>query len=376
MITIVADENIPFLKGVLEPFCRMEYLPGDGIQNEDLAKADGLIIRTRTRCDPKLLEGTPVRFIATATIGYDHIDTTYCASKGITWSHSPGCNARGVFQYMAAALLHLAQADDFSLTGKMLGVVGVGHVGSRVVKLGEALQMNVLQNDPPRERIEGKGRFVSLKEIADESDIITLHTPLNLDGPDKTYHLIGQDFLTSLTKKPYIINTSRGQVIDNSLLKEKINRGGLRGCVLDVWESEPRIDRELMALTTLATPHIAGYSIEGKANGTASCVRNASRFFDFGIDDWYPQNLPGPANNVIRINTKGISSETIVNSAIKASYQITSDDIKLRREPELFEKIRNEYPVRREFPFYAISLLPHHQEAEETLQELGFGNSV
>jgi erythronate-4-phosphate dehydrogenase len=350
----------------------MVYLPGETIAREDLKDADGLIIRTRTQCDRALLEGTPVSFIATATIGHDHIDTRFCESNGISWHNAAGCNAWAVFQYIAAALLNLSGTEDLPLAGKTLAVIGAGHIGSKVVALGKTLGMNVLVNDPPRQRKEGGQNFTSLSHIAEVADIITLHVPLNPDGPDKTFHLIDGGYLSSLKRKPFIINTSRGEVICSRSLKEHIIDRSIRGCVLDVWEGEPDIDLEMMNLTAIATPHIAGYSVQGKANGTASCVRNASKFFGFGIDDWSPGHLPAPGLGSITLRTTERSIEALLRSAIKASYDIMNDDAKIRHQPGHFERIRNKYPDRHEFPSFTIHLQPNHPEAEASLKAMGF----
>jgi erythronate-4-phosphate dehydrogenase len=372
MITIVADENIPFLKGVLEPYCDMVYLPGTKIRREHLLHADGLIVRTRTQCGRELLEGTGIRFIATATIGFDHIDAEFCQSHGIEWHHAAGCNAGGVQHYMAAALTHLAIQHGLSLSDQTLGVIGVGHVGSRAVKLAGTLGMKVLQNDPPRARQEGKKEFVTLGEVLEGSTIITLHVPLNLTGPDKTLRLADQEFFNALERKPFLVNTSRGGMVDGEILKKKLREKALSGCVLDVWDGEPDLDRELMGLVDIATPHIAGYSTEGQANGAAMCVQQASRFFGFGLDDWHPGNLPPPGDPQIIIDPAGKPLETILHEAIRASYDILEDDRRLRQNPHNFEKLRNEYPVRREFPAFHVKLLKPHKLAEATLRELGF----
>lgn len=372
MITIVADENIPFLQGALEPFAKLRYMPGRKISNLDLKDADGLIVRTRTICDRRLLEGTRVGFIATATIGHDHIDDQFCREKGIAWHAAAGCNASAVFQYMASALVHLSMKNDIGLKGKTLGVIGVGHVGRRVVELGQLLGMNVLRNDPPRARIEGDGQFVGLQRIQEESDIITIHVPLSMEGPESTYQLVDEDFLIALKKKPFIINTSRGQVIDEDALKHHLKNGSVRGCILDVWKGEPAIDEDLLGMALLGTPHIAGYSTEGKANGAAICVRQASRHFGFGIDDWYPESLPAPTLNEIVLDTAGRSIREILHDALVFGYDVEADNYKLKEAPDRFEDIRNTYPVRREFQAYTIRLVSPHPSAEKVLKGLGF----
>jgi len=296
MIKIVADNKIPFLAGALEGVAQMEYLPGAEITRNHLLDADALITRTRTKCNRDLLEGTSVRFIASATIGYDHIDTDFCREKGIGWTNAPGCNSSSVEQYMVSTLLWLASHRSIDLRTLSLGVIGVGNVGSKVARAAGTLGMKVLLNDPPRERTEGSDDFVSLEELKEQSDIISLHVPLNKGGLDNTEHLVNRDFLTHLKSGAILINTSRGGVVDEAALPEGIRSGKLSDVILDVYETEPIINQELLEALTLATPHIAGYSLDGKANGTSMSVQAISRFFSLGLDDWSPATMPVPEN--------------------------------------------------------------------------------
>jgi len=372
MITLVADEHIPYLKGVLEPFAKIIYAKGSQIDHKLALQADGLIIRTRTFCNADLLEGTPVKFIATATIGFDHIDTGYCSDKGISWNHAPGCNASSVRQYIASALVTMAQKHELSLKGKKIGIIGVGHVGSKVAQLASALGMVPLLNDPPRERYENQGGFVSLEEIEETGEIITFHVPLTYEGPDKTYHMADEEFFKKLGKKPLVINTSRGQVVDTLAVKDTFRRGGILGFAADVWENEPDPDKGLLEMADIATPHIAGYSVEGKANGTAACVQAASRFFSLGLDHWYPSLLPPPANPLIEIIASGKTDEKVITEAILATYNIMIDDMSFRSDPSQFENLRNYYPVRREFKAFQTRILNSNPQLLSTLQNIGF----
>jgi erythronate-4-phosphate dehydrogenase len=372
MITIIADDHIPFLKGVLEPFAKIIYAKGGQVDHKLALQADGLIIRTRTFCNAGLLEGTPVRFIATATIGFDHIDTDYCSKNGIIWYHAPGCNASSVRQYIASTLVNLALKHNFSLQGKKIGIIGVGHVGSKVARLSNALGMIPLLNDPPRERSESKGGFISIEEIQETSDIITFHVPLTHEGPDKTFHLADKAFFKRLMKKPLLINTARGPVADNNSVKNAIQRDEISGFAADVWENEPNPDRELLEMAVIATPHIAGYSVEGKANGTAACVQAASRFFNFGLDHWYPSNLPAPGNPLIEINAQGKTDEQVIFESILASYDVLHDDVIFRNDPSQFENLRNHYAVRREFGAFSVSIANFFPGLEQNLIDIGF----
>lgn len=349
---IVADHKIPYLKGVLEPYAEMVYKPGTQISNRDVRDADALIIRTRTKCNEELLKGSSVKFIATATIGFDHIDREYCKHRNIRWTNAPGCNASSVQQYIASVLATLSATVSFIPEKPTLGIVGVGNVGSKVDELARILDMDVLLNDPPRERKEGGTQWSSLEEIIEKADIITLHVPLNLEEKDKTHHIIDGKVLDRIHSDTLLINTSRGEVVDNTALKQAGKKGQIKTAVLDVWENEPKIDRELLNLVKLGTPHIAGYSRDGKANGTAQSVRALSRFFGLGLDDWYPGNVEPPKNHVIQLNPSNKTPLEIVFDAIKTTYDVTKDDRQLRRNPEAFEKIREDYPVRREFNAY------------------------
>ena len=289
---IIIDKNIPYIKGALDGKTEVEYLTYKEMTPEAVRDADALIIRTRTKCNHKLLEGSKVKIIATATIGYDHVDTKYCDENRIKWANAPGCNALSVTQYMASVLIHLAENNKFDLSSKTLGIVGVGNVGSRVAKLAEGFGMKVLLNDPPRAREEGEEQFVSLKEIAEKADIIAFHPFLNFEGIDKTYHLADDNFFNSLKRKPIIINASRGEVVETSALKKAMKNDLVSDVVLDCWENEPNIDLELLENVVISTPHIAGYSADGKANATTQSVQSVSCIYIFGLDSWEPNALP------------------------------------------------------------------------------------
>ena len=373
-IKIIADDKIPFLKGVLEQTAEIEYLPAAEIKNENVKDADALLIRTRTRCDSLLLDNTSIKFIATATIGFDHIDVDYCKTNNIKWINAAGCNSSSVMQYFASAILTLSQRKNIHLSGKTIGIIGVGNVGKKIEKLSRLLGMNVLLNDPPREREEGSDKFTNLDDLIKESDIITFHVPLNLGGIDKTYHLADENFFGKLKNPKILINTSRGEVIKTEVLMERLRSGMILSCVLDVWENEPEINLELLDLVNIATPHIAGYSVEGKANGTAACVNAFNEYFDLGLEqNWYPQNLHAPeiANEVV-IECGGKSIYEIFHELIISTYSIQKDDQRLRIKPNEFEKQRENYPVRREFPYYNVKLIRADNLQRKKIEGLGF----
>ncbi len=372
MLRIIADDKIPFLKGVLEPYASVIYLPGNKITRDTISGVDALIIRTRTKCTPELLEKSSVKFIGTATIGFDHIDTHYCEKKGIRWINAPGCNSFSVQQYMCSVLLKISREFRFRLSEKTIGIIGVGNVGSKVEKFARLMGMRVLLNDPPRARKEGSKGFCDLETILKESDIITLHVPLNIVGDDSTWHLIDEVTLRKIRKGSWLINTSRGEIADTSVLHSALDNGILSGAVFDVWENEPDIDVTLMKKAFIATPHIAGYSTDGKANGTSMIVNSISEFFGLPLRNWYPDSLPVPENTVIDLRNINDDYEEIVRRAVFHTYNVTDDDIRLRFSPSDFEKLRGDYPVRREFPAYTVRLASGQSKAREILSGLRF----
>ncbi len=372
---IIADDKIPFLKGALEPFAEVVYIPGKLINNEMLKDCDAMLIRTRTKCTDNLLEGTGVTFIGTATIGFDHIDVHYCNRKNIIWTNAPGCNSSSVQQYVAAALLKISSEFHFNLKDKTLGIVGVGNVGSKVEKLARVLGMKVLLNDPPRAREEGDKNFQSLDTILSDSDIVTLHVPLNVVDEDNTFHLFDEESFRKIRKGAWFINSSRGEVTDTKALKKALGSGKLGGAVIDVWENEPDIDAGLLAQAFITTPHIAGYSADGKANGTAMVVNFLSKILNFSLENWYPKDVPVPTSQNIIIDCSGKSDEEIIREAVSFTYNIDEDIASLRLNPFDFEKLRGDYPLRREFTSYTVNLLKASEKVSKILETLGFNVS-
>jgi erythronate-4-phosphate dehydrogenase len=278
---ILADRAIPFLQGVLEPFAEVEYLNGSDFTNESVKDADALIIRTRTHCNEALLKESRVQFIATATIGFDHIDLEYCRHHNIKIATSAGCNARGVLQWVAAALVLLAKHEGFAPEERTLGIIGVGNVGRVVKEYAEHWGFRTICCDPPREEREHLG-FVELEEVLKHSDIVTLHTPLN----DTTRHLINVQNIALLHSGATLINASRGEcVATEAVISRELT------LLTDVWENEPNISASHLSKSLVATPHIAGYSAQGKANATALAVQALSRHFGLPLDDWRPSEV-------------------------------------------------------------------------------------
>jgi len=357
---LIADKNIPFLKGVLDPFFDVEYYSGSEITSEIVRNADALIIRTRTICDSNLLSGSKVKFIGSATIGFDHIDTNYCANNNITWVNAPGCNSAGVQQWVAAALIHWAELNSMKLSGLTIGVVGVGNVGKKVVDLARVLGMKVLCCDPPRKRNEGLSDFVDFETVLKESDIITFHVPLNYEGVVKTFHMLNHHSIALCKPNVYIINSSRGEVLNTEGLISFLESNPNAQVALDVWENEPNLSVELLRKTIIATPHIAGYSLEGKVMGTKMVIDSLSQFFNLGISPWLPS--PNPLVEKIKL-----TNPTNIVAAIKSTYNILGDD--LRNTFESFESLRNNYNYRRDFSGHTVDL---YSKYSDYLKKIGF----
>ncbi len=369
---IVADDKIPYLKGALEPFAEVVYLPGKETTPEVVKDADAIITRTRTKCNESLLSGSTVKMIATATIGYDHIDTNYCEQNGIEWTNAPGCNSWSVAQYIMASLHYLAIERNLKLSNLTIGVIGAGNVGSKVAKLCEIIGMDVLVNDPPRQRNEGPEGFVTINEIQQKADIITFHTPLTHEGPDKTFHLFDEDFLKNCKDGLIFINSSRGEVMETNAVKNGLKKCKISDAIIDCWENEPDIDQELLRGAFISTPHIAGYSKDGKANGTSMSVQAISRKFNLGIDNWQCKNVEQPEQTFIEIDGEGKTKQQIIAEAVLFTYPIWNDSKKLKASPETFEKQRGDYPVRREFPVFTVCLTNVAQNTSNVLRNIGF----
>lgn len=366
---IIADRNIPFLQGVLDRLGEVDYIAGSEFNNERIKNADALVIRTVARMDRTMLDATNVKIICSATIGFDHIDTRYCDEHGISWRNAPGCNASSVVQYIVSSLLLLSGKKSFDLRGKTIGIVGVGNVGEKVAAACGILGMNVLLNDPPREQAEPyNNSFVSLDEIKKEADIITFHTPLTKEGLYKTYHLADSNFFGTLVKRPVIINSARGGIIDTEAIKDAIKSGKISGAVIDCWEGEPDIDREYLELADIATPHIAGYSADGKANAARMSLEAMANYFHLDKEPLKEIIPPIPPKTIIDLN-EFTSGERFVN-AVLTTYNPMNDYKRLVASPDSFSRLRNEYPLRREYPAYTI--VNADEDERRILNELGF----
>jgi erythronate-4-phosphate dehydrogenase len=384
---IVADPNIPFVREAFSALGEIQFVAGRQINASAVRDADMLLVRSVTAVNAALLDDSNVKFVATATIGTDHVDPAYLRAHGIGFASAAGSNANSVAEYVVAAMLEISHRNHYRLRDKTLGVVGVGNVGRRVVHYAEALGMRVLQNDPPRQRAEvgrdrrarreGDGQpgglpvphFVSLDRVCAEADIVTLHVPLTREGEDATYHLFDDARLAALKRRPTLINTARGAVVDNSALLHAFHHRNWKvsDAVLDVWENEPDISTELLNLVDIGTPHIAGYSFDGKANGTLVIYRAACEFLGIGAGGpapstgqtlegaapaaplWAPQLPPPPVPRLEVVVENGEDDEEVLRRVIRQVYDITADDAALRERHKEFDRLRAEYPVRREF---------------------------
>lgn len=328
---IIIEKNIPFIKGMLDNVAEVSYLAPDEINAAAMRDADALVTRTRTRCDASLLDGSKCRFIATATIGTDHIDLDYCRSHGITVKNAPGCNAPAVAQYVFAVIAKLRGLD----TGFTLGVVGAGHVGSIIVDWAKDMGINTLVCDPPRADAEGKEGFTDIEEIARKCDVITFHTPMTRDGKYPTFHLLDRNLVDKMERKPLIINSARGPVTDTQALLYGLHSGKIGCAAIDCWENEPGISPELLDLAAVATPHIAGYSREGKIRATRMSLDSLTSYFGLPKVEMAEKVPEGAATGVTL-------------ASVASSYNPLDDTEALKSSPESFEKLRNTYNYRDE----------------------------
>lgn len=328
---IVVDDKIPYIREKLALLADdVVYLRGSEISAGDVRDADALIVRTRTRCDEQLLKDSRVQFVATATIGFDHIDTDYMTRAGIYWTNCPGCNAGSVAQYLECSLLLLQQQKGLDLQHTTIGIVGCGHVGSKVKAVAERWGMRVLVCDP----LLGDSSFVSLNVIKREADVITFHVPLSHEGEYATYHMADDDFFHRLSRVPYIINTSRGGVVDNAALLLALKEGRVRDAILDVWEGEPNLNLDLLNKVFIGTPHIAGYSADGKVNADNMVIDALCQHFGLV----HPGYILPPA----------LPADLTISQSALDLYNPLIDSEKLKNDPSKFEFLRNNYPIRRE----------------------------
>jgi len=384
IVKIIADVNIPFVKECFSSIGEVEVFTGRQITRDIIGDADCLLVRSVTKVDSGLLAGSKVRFVGTATIGFDHIDVEYLARGNIGFASAPGSNANSAAECVIAGLLEIGRRNKIKLEGKSIGIVGVGNVGSRVEKKVRALGMKVLLNDPPLQRESGDAKYLPLEKLFD-CDFITLHTPLTFEGVDKTFHLADEKFFKSLKAGCVFFNASRGGVVATEALKASIRSGRLEAVVLDVWEDEPNIDTEILGMVDIGTPHIAGYSLDGKVAGMIMIYKAACEYFGFkakyDVDDF----LPEPSVPALKINPNNGSEQDVLQQAVEKIYRICEDDLKLRRildvptgkRGKFFDDLRKNYPVRREFQNTRITATENTEVTENLSKKLkGIGFKV
>ncbi len=376
---IVADKNIPYVKEAFSEFGDVVLKAGRDINAPDVRDADILLVRTVTPVNKELLDDTTVKFVGTATIGFDHVDVDYLATRNIAFSAAAGCNANSVAEYIVAALCVLAERYGFNFQNLTLGVVGVGNVGTKVVDKARALGMVVLMNDPPKGRQDSKNIYYPLDYVAKISDILSFHVPLTYEGQDATYRMANRELFDKMKSGSFLINTSRGAVVDTDALLHVLYHGKLKSAVIDVWENEPDISMQLLDCIDIGTPHIAGYSSDGKINATEILYRAACEVFN-KQPEWKPDNLPQPPHPVIELPVDIDDYNTGIGSVVKKAYDIERDDRALRmifRVPNkdrcaYFDRLRNEYPVRREFHSMTVQSNNRCNNIPATLHKLGF----
>lgn len=378
----VVDEEIPFGREAFSHLGSVTLFPGRAMTRETLRDADALIVRSVTRVDAALLAGTNVQFVGTATTGVEHIDREYLAARNIGFAAALGCNANAVAEYVLTALLVTARAKNLVLDGKTLGIIGAGRIGSLVANKAPALGLRTLLHDPPLERTTGDRRYLPLSEIL-QADFVTLHVPLTLAGTDATFHMIGADELARMAPSSILINTARGEVVDNAALLAALTAGTIGGAVIDVWEGEPSIDWDLLNHVTLGTPHIAGYSSDGKIKATVMLYHACCRFW--GIKPvWTPP--PAPPTDTARgtappvaFDATGKDFQTLAHEIVTTLYDLPEDHARMRDildapepwRPQAFDQLRRDYPHRREFACTPISITGGDRNFTARLQTWG-----
>ncbi len=380
---VVVDKNNPLVGEAFRQFGEVQACATREITKETIHDADIIVIRSETKVTKDLLDGSKVKFVGTATIGTDHVDLEYLRSHGIGFSSAPGSNANSVAEYFVAAVLTIAKRMGFTLSGKTLGVVGVGNVGSKIVRNARVLGMKVLQSDPPLARKSANSSYLPLDELM-QADIVTLHVPLTKTGSDPTYHLFEDSRINKMKKGAILMNTARGAVVDGNSLKNAIERKHLAGAVLDVWEGEPLIDVDLLSNVDIGTSHIAGYSFDGKLAAVKMTYSAACKFFG-QPETWTPGNsLPRPAVERIVVPPSADSLEDIFRKIVSQCYDIEGDDRSLRSIANVsqddrrgfFARLRAEYGVRREF-FTTVVRVPASMMAlVDPLRTIGFSVEI
>ena len=376
---IIADANIPFVRECFSSIGEVTVVGGREMTPWVVADADILLVRSITPVGVDLLAGSKVRFVGTATIGFDHIDVDYLRQNKIGFASAPGSNANSAAEYVIAGLLEIGQKHEIKLEGTSIGIIGVGNVGSRVAQKCAALGMNVYLNDPPLQRQTGDPRYLPIQELYD-CDFITVHTPLTFRGVDKTYHLVDEEFFSSLKGGCVFINASRGGVVDSGPLKAAIQSERLKAVVLDVWENEPNIDTELLEMIDIGTPHIAGYSLDGKIAGMMMIYQAACEYFSIAPKFRAEEFLPEPTVPKVKLHSDVADEQQALSNIVREVYQIEEDDKNLRQALDkptgdigpYFDRLRKNYPVRREFQNTRVIVEDTNSALAKKLKGIGF----
>jgi len=379
MMKIVADANIPFVKECFSSIGEVTVIGGREMTPWSVADADILLVRSITPVGVDLLAGSRVRFVGTATIGFDHIDVDFLARNNIGFASAPGSNANSAAEYVIAGLLDIGQRYALDLEGRSIGIIGVGNVGSRVAKKCAAMGMDVYLNDPPLQRQTGDKKYLPLEKLYD-CDFITFHTPLTFEGRDKTYHLADEKFFKSLKHRCVFVNASRGGVVDSRSLQSAIKSGRLRAVALDVWENEPDIDIELLKMVDIGTPHIAGYSLDGKIAGMIMIYKAACEYFELEPKFDMENFLPEPSVPEMKLDSNITNDQDALLSAVQKIYRIDKDDTRLRRvldkpvedRGKYFDSLRKNYHVRREFQNISVIVKDTYANLAKKLIGIGF----
>jgi len=370
-VKILVDENMPYARELFSRLGEVKPVAGRPIPPEALADAQALMVRSVTKVNASLLSGTAVKFVGTATAGTDHVDQQWLGEAGIGFSAAPGCNAIAVVEYVFSALLMLAERDGFALKDRTVGIVGVGNVGSRLQARLEAWGVRTLLCDPPRADRGDAGDFRPLEDLVREADILTFHTPLFKEGPYKTLHLANEALISALKPGAILINACRGRVVDNAALLTRLEAGQDLSVVLDVWEPEPDLNVELLKRVDIGTPHIAGYTLEGKARGTTQVFEAFSAFIGHRQQVALDTLLPAPEFG--RITLHGPLDQPTLKRLVHLVYDVRRDDAPLRKVagiPGEFDKLRKNYLERREWSSLYIQC--DDAEAASLLHKLGF----
>ncbi len=358
MLKIIADENVIFAEECFGSIGEVKLLPGREIKNNHIKDADVLIVRSVTAVNAHLLESTKIKFVGTTTIGEDHIDKEYLTKNKIGYSNSKGCNSQAVSEYFFTALTYLLKKKNFNLSRKTIGIIGFGNIGSKIAAISKAIGLDVIKNDPPLQRMLGTNDFRTFEEAL-SADIITFNVPLIKGGMDNTYHMLNITNINKVNPEAILVNTSRGSVLQTTALKELKSRAKNINFILDVWENEPHIDLELLRISNIATPHIAGYSYEGKINGTIIVYNALCKFFGLQAN-WQPPKID-IKDNLIKLN----ETDDLENSLFKIfskNYSVEEDDKKLRKilnmppagKGRYFDNLRKNYPLRFELKNYIL----------------------